>query len=108
MGGSTPLHVHYPQFPVLHSETIIFILSSPRVPCFLEISHKHTLQHAEWRGTERIPLPCAVQSVCERHAQASRLVELALYADDTALVSTFRSPQLLVRYLETYLNTLEL
>jgi hypothetical protein len=40
--------------------------------------------------------------------ESSRHVELALYADDTALIATFRSPLLLVSYLETYLNTLEL
>jgi hypothetical protein len=38
----------------------------------------------------------------------SRHVELALYADDAALIATSRSPQLLVRYLDTYLNRLEL
>jgi hypothetical protein len=38
----------------------------------------------------------------------SRHVELALYADDTALIATSRSPLLLVSYLETYLNRLEL
>jgi hypothetical protein len=35
-------------------------------------------------------------------------VTLALYADDTALIATSRSLLLLVSYLETYLNTLEL
>jgi hypothetical protein len=38
----------------------------------------------------------------------SRHVELALYVDDTALIATSRSPLLLVTYLETYLNRLEL
>jgi hypothetical protein len=38
----------------------------------------------------------------------SRRVLLALYADDTALIATPRSPLLLVSYLETYLNRLEL
>jgi hypothetical protein len=38
----------------------------------------------------------------------SRHVELALYADDTALIATSRSPLLLVTYLETYLNRLEI
>jgi hypothetical protein len=37
----------------------------------------------------------------------SRHVELALYADDTALVATSRSPYLLVNYLEAYLCRLE-
>jgi hypothetical protein len=37
----------------------------------------------------------------------SRHVELAQYADDTALVATTRSPSLLVGYLEDYLSTRE-
>jgi hypothetical protein len=37
----------------------------------------------------------------------SRHVELAQYADDTALVATSRSPSLLVGYLEAYLGRLE-
>jgi hypothetical protein len=37
-----------------------------------------------------------------------RHVELALYADDTSLIATSRSPLLLISYLETYLNRLEL
>jgi hypothetical protein len=32
--------------------------------------------------------------------------ELALYADNTAIIVTFRKPTLLVRYLESYLNDL--
>jgi hypothetical protein len=38
----------------------------------------------------------------------SRHVELALYANDTALIATSRSPLLIVSYLQTYLNKLEL
>jgi hypothetical protein len=38
----------------------------------------------------------------------SQHVELALYADDMALIATSRSPHLLVRYLDAYLNRLEL
>jgi hypothetical protein len=36
----------------------------------------------------------------------SRHVELAQYADDTAVVATSRSPSLLVGYLEAYLGRL--
>ena len=36
----------------------------------------------------------------------SRHVELALYADDTAIIATSRKPALLVTYLETYLSKL--
>jgi hypothetical protein len=38
----------------------------------------------------------------------SHHTELVLDADNTALIATFHSPLLLVRYLETYLNRLEL
>ena len=37
----------------------------------------------------------------------SHHVELALYADDTAVVATSRRPALLVKYLEAYLSDLE-
>jgi hypothetical protein len=38
----------------------------------------------------------------------SRHVELAQFADDTALIATSRDPYLLVGYLEAYLGRLEL
>ena len=37
----------------------------------------------------------------------SHHVELALYADDTAIIATSRKPTLLVIYLESYLNDLQ-
>ena len=37
----------------------------------------------------------------------SRHIELAKYADDTALLATSKQPQLLLKYLETYLTELE-
>jgi len=37
----------------------------------------------------------------------SHHVKLALYADDTAIIATFRKPTLLVSYLESYLNDLQ-
>jgi hypothetical protein len=37
----------------------------------------------------------------------SHHVELALYADDTAIVATSRKATLLVSYLESYLNDLQ-
>jgi hypothetical protein len=38
----------------------------------------------------------------------TQAVELAQYADDTALIATSRDPSLLVGYLEGYLGRLEL
>jgi hypothetical protein len=37
----------------------------------------------------------------------SHHVDLALYADDTAVITTSRQPALIVKYLETYLSDLE-
>jgi hypothetical protein len=37
----------------------------------------------------------------------SHHVELALYADDTAVIATSRKPTLLVRYLDSYLSDLQ-
>ena len=37
----------------------------------------------------------------------SHHVELALYADDTAVIATSRKPTLLFSYLESYLNDLQ-
>jgi hypothetical protein len=37
----------------------------------------------------------------------SRLAELALYADDTAVIATYSQPELFVSYLETYFRYLE-
>ena len=39
--------------------------------------------------------------------KSSNHVELALYADDTAIIATSRTPVLLVSYLQTYLSHLE-
>jgi len=38
---------------------------------------------------------------------ASHHVELALYADDTAIIATSRKPTLLVSYLESYRNDIQ-
>ena len=37
----------------------------------------------------------------------SHHVDLALYADDTAIIATSRKPTLLVSYLDSYLNDLQ-
>ena len=37
----------------------------------------------------------------------SHHVELAIYTDDTAIITTSRKPTLLVSYLESYLNHLQ-
>jgi hypothetical protein len=69
MGRRPPLQTPYPQFPVLPGENLIFI-SSRHVRNVLQISDIHTSYHAGWSGPGRTRLPCAVQSICARHAHA--------------------------------------
>ena len=45
-----------------------------------------------------------VKEAFNRKPTPSRHIELAQYADDTALVATSKQPQLLLKYLETYLT----
>jgi hypothetical protein len=46
--------------------------------------------------------------VCKRRTHALHHVQLAQYADGTALVATSRDPSLLIGYLEAYLGSPEL
>jgi hypothetical protein len=64
--------------------------------------------HAGWRGTGGIDLPCLFSLYVNDIPVPSRHVELALYADDTAVIATSHKPALLVSYLESYLADLEL
>ena len=55
-----------------------------------------------------VDLPYTFQSVCQQHAPPSHHFELALYADNTAIIATSRKPMLIVSYLESYFNDLQL
>jgi hypothetical protein len=63
--------------------------------------------HAGWCGAGWNRLSGAVSLYVNDIPTPSRHVELAQYADDTAIVATSRSPSLLVGYLEAYLGRLE-
>ena len=54
-----------------------------------------------------ITLPVLFSLYVNGTPSPSRHVELALYADDTAVIATSRQPALLVGYLETYISDLE-
>jgi retron-type reverse transcriptase len=63
-----------------------------------------------WAGVEQggIVSPVLFSLYVNDIPTSSRHVELAQYADDTALTATSRDPSLLVGYLEAYLGRLEL
>jgi len=68
-------------------------------------SSRRGMRTAVARG---IDPPCPFQSVRQQHAPPSHHFELALYADDTAIIATSRKPTMLVSYLESYFNDLQL
>jgi hypothetical protein len=62
---------------------------------------------ADWDGSGRIDTPILFSLYVNDMPSPSHHVELALYADGTAIIATSRKPTLLVSYLESYLNDLQ-
>jgi hypothetical protein len=60
-----------------------------------------------WCGTGGLISPVLFSLYVNDMPTPSHHVELALYADDTAIIATSRKPTLLVTYLESYLNDLQ-
>jgi hypothetical protein len=102
MGWRPFLEAHGPRHPLLPGEKHLILPARSAVPKRPSFS----LWHEGWRGAGGINLLCPLQSVCQWHARPSHQVELALYANDTAVIATSRKPTLLVSYLEAYLADL--
>jgi len=66
--------------------------------------HVISLRHTGWGGSGWIDLPVLFSLYVNDIPSPSHHVQLALYADDTAIIATSRKPTLLVSYLESYLN----
>jgi hypothetical protein len=96
-----------PKLPVLHCPHYLIIPAESDVRSVLPDVHVISSWHAGWCGPGWIDLPCPLQSVCQRMSSPLHDVDLALYADDTAIIATSRKPTLLVSYLESYLNELQ-
>jgi len=62
--------------------------------------------HAGWGGSGRVDLPILFSVYVNDMPSPLHHVELALYADETAIIATSRKPTLLVSLLESYLNDL--
>ena len=63
-----------------------------------------------WRvvkATTTTPTPVLFSLYVDDMPSPSHHVELALFADDTAIIATSRKPKLLVSYLESYLKELQ-
>lgn len=57
-------------------------------------------KHVDWRGTVCTSIPILFSLYVNDMPGPSQHVELALYADDTAIIATSRQPVLLVSYLQ--------
>ena len=57
------------------------------VRCVLPETHVISSMHGGWVGAGKIDLPDLLQSVCQRPTHSQHF-ELALYADDTAIIAT--------------------
>ena len=66
-----------------------------------------TSRHVVWGGAGWVDFPLLFSLNVNDMPKPSHHVELALYADDTAIIATSRTPVLLVSYLQSYLSHLE-
>jgi len=101
-----PLQANAPQLPLLHSP---YISSYHRDRTFEASFQTATLSPRGMRcGVAQGGLisPVLFRLYVNDMPPPTHHVELALYADDTAIIPTSRKPTLFVSYLESYLNDL--
>ena len=90
---------------------IVLIISSylrrPDVRSVVPDGHVISSWHESWGGSGGLISPVLFSLYVNDMLSPSHHVELALYADDTAIIATSRIPTMLVSYLESYLNDLQ-
>jgi retron-type reverse transcriptase len=96
MGRRPPLQAYYPQFLVLPGEKRIFIKACSKRPSKSATNIRRTMRAGVAQGGLLSPL--LFRLYVNDMPTPSLHVELALYADETALIATSRSPLPLVRY----------
>jgi len=89
--------------PVLHSPYDILLPPGLDVRSVFPDGHVISPRYAG-RVAQGGLISLPLHSVCQRHALTLHHVELALYADDMAIIVTSRNLTLFVSYLESYLN----
>jgi hypothetical protein len=102
-----PLQAYAPNLPALHSPCNLIMPMGSHVQRVLPDGHLISSRHAGWGDSGWTYLPCPLQFVRRHIRPPSHHGELALYADDTAILATSRKTTLLVSYLESYLNDLQ-
>jgi len=99
------LQANSPQLPVLHSPYNLILPQGLDVRGVFPFGHVISSRDAGWGNSRGINLPCPLQSVSDMPPPPHH-EDLALYADQTAIIATYRKPTLLFSYLESYLNDL--
>jgi hypothetical protein len=102
-GSKTSFQAHCPQLPVLPGENHFLVLPMSDVPSYLPVTCRDMRTRVAQTGT----VSSVLFSLYVNDMPTSHHVQLALSADDTALMATSRSPSLIFNYLEAYLCRLE-
>ena len=100
------LQANTPQLPVLHSPYYL-IPPGPDVQSVLPDGHVISSWHEGWGDSGGLISPVPFSLYVNHMPSPSHLVELPLYAGDTAIIATSRKSTLLVSYPESYLNNLQ-
>ena len=96
-----PLQASSSKLPVLHSSCYLIIPPESDVQNVLPDGHVISSMHAGWGGSGWTDLPFLFSLYVNEMPSPSHHVELALYADDAAIITTSRKLTLLVSYLES-------
>jgi hypothetical protein len=102
------LHTPGPNLPLFPGENHTIPPVKSDVRSVLPSGYFLSPWHAGWRRNGRFIFPVHFSLYVNDMPVASRRVELAFYADDTAVIAMSRKPALLVGYLESYLAELDL
>jgi hypothetical protein len=99
MGRRSPLSTYNSEFPLVPNHDNILIPEGKDVRSVLPNSHVDHTSQAGRRSSVWNHLPVQFSMYVKYMPSPSKNVELALYADDTAVITTSRRPALLVKYL---------
>ena len=98
MASST---ISTPQLPVLYSQYNLIEPPGSDVRSVLPNGHVISSRHAGWVAESGLVSPVLFSLNVNDVPSPSHHVELALYADERAVIATSRKPTLLVSYLES-------
>ena len=99
-----PLQANTPKLPVLHSPYSLIVPPVSDVRSVILDGHVISSRHEGGVAQVGSIYPFLFSLYVNDMPSPSHHVELALYADDTAVIATSRKPTLLVSYLESFIK----